>query len=49
MPGVKTGKTQAELRTIIRMERTSEFALEGLRLYDIRRWKIAEQVLNGPL
>ncbi|RYY54660.1 MAG: RagB/SusD family nutrient uptake outer membrane protein [Chitinophagaceae bacterium] len=35
------------LTEIIRNERRAEFALEGLRIYDIRRWKIAEQVLNG--
>jgi len=32
---------------IIRAERRSEFAMEGLRIDDIRRWKIAETVLNG--
>jgi hypothetical protein len=32
---------------IIRSERRSEFAMEGLRIDDIRRWKIAEIVLNG--
>lgn len=32
---------------IIRNERRSEFAMEGLRIDDIRRWKIAEVVLNG--
>jgi hypothetical protein len=32
---------------IIRNERRSEFALEGLRIDDIRRWRIAEEVLNG--
>lgn len=40
------GGTDA-LRTLIRNERRSEFAMEGLRIYDIRRWKTAEQVLNG--
>jgi hypothetical protein len=25
-----------------------ELALEGLRWYDIQRWKIGEQVMNGP-
>lgn len=34
-------------REIIRNERRSEFAMEGLRIFDIRRWKIAENVLNG--
>jgi hypothetical protein len=23
--------------------------MEGLRIFDIRRWKIAQQVMNGPL
>jgi hypothetical protein len=32
---------------IIRNERRSEFALEGLRIDDIRRWKIEENVMNG--
>ena len=49
MPVVPSGKTQAELRSIVRVERKSEFAFEGKRLYDIRRWEIAEQVLNGNL
>lgn len=31
----------------IRRERRAEFAMEGLRIDDIRRWKIAETVLNG--
>lgn len=48
MPAITSGKTQAELRSIVRKERKYEFALEGLRLADIRRWKIAEQVLAGP-
>jgi len=49
MPLVTGGKSQEELRSIIRIERKSELAFEGLRLYDIRRWGIAENVLNGPL
>jgi starch-binding outer membrane protein, SusD/RagB family len=32
---------------MIRNERRAEFAMEGLRIDDIRRWKIADQVLNG--
>jgi hypothetical protein len=42
-------KSQAELRSIIRKERKCEFAWEGLRWSDIRRWGIAEQVMTGPL
>lgn len=48
MPPVTIGKSQAELRSVIRRERKCELAVEGLRLFDIRRWKIAEQVMKGP-
>jgi hypothetical protein len=41
--------TQDQLRTIVRRERRSELAFEGLRVYDIRRWKIADQVLSKPV
>lgn len=41
-----TGATQASLRDIVRRERRSELALEGLRVFDIRRWRTAETVLN---
>lgn len=37
----------ADMTNVIRRERRVEFALEGLRIDDIRRWKIAETVLNG--
>jgi hypothetical protein len=47
MPAVTTGKSQDELRTILRRERRVELAFEGLRLMDIRRWKIAEDVMPG--
>lgn len=43
----ETGASQAELREIIRNERRVELAMEGLRIFDIRRWRIAEDVLNG--
>lgn len=49
MPDVTLGKTQEELRYIIRQERKVEFAYEGLRYFDIRRWHIAEEVMPGPL
>jgi hypothetical protein len=49
MPDVEQGSSVAELRSILRKERKVELAFEGLRLYDIRRWGIAEEVLNGPL
>ncbi|NMH86829.1 RagB/SusD family nutrient uptake outer membrane protein [Flavivirga algicola] len=38
---------QAELRRIVRRERKVELANEGLRLFDIRRWGIAEKLMNG--
>ncbi|MDR2146845.1 MAG: RagB/SusD family nutrient uptake outer membrane protein [Tannerella sp.] len=38
---------QSALRNIIRRERRCELAMEGLRLFDIRRWKTIETVMNG--
>lgn len=49
MPAVTASKSQAELRSIVRLERKTELAMEGLRLFDIRRWKIAEKVMNMPV
>lgn len=40
------GNDQDELREVIRNERRVELALEGLRVFDIRRWKTAETVLT---
>ncbi|WP_057937848.1 RagB/SusD family nutrient uptake outer membrane protein [Algoriphagus resistens] len=39
--------SQEDYREIIRNERRVELAMEGLRIFDIRRWRIAEEVLNG--
>ena len=47
MPEYTAGKSQSELREIVRQERKVEFPLEGIRYFDIRRWKIAEDVLPG--
>lgn len=47
MPSIGEGKSQQEMRSIIRKERKYEFAFEGSRLFDIRRWKIAEKVMPG--
>lgn len=41
--------TQAQLRTLLRRERRVELAMEGLRWYDIQRWKIGNEVMNGPV
>ncbi|MCC8143129.1 MAG: RagB/SusD family nutrient uptake outer membrane protein [Tannerellaceae bacterium] len=39
----------SDLRTIIRRERRCELAIEGLRLFDIRRWGTIETVQNTVL
>lgn len=44
---VPRGQSQAEMIRTIQNERKWEFAFEGLRYFDIRRWGIAEQVING--
>lgn len=40
--------SQDVMREQLRHERRVETAFEGLRLYDIRRWRIAEKVMVGP-
>ncbi len=40
---------KAAMRVFIRNERRIEMAFEEQRFWDIRRWKIAESVLNGSL
>jgi hypothetical protein len=49
MPNVNTAvyNSQDKLRELYRRERRVELAFEGNRWFDIRRWKIAEQVMNG--
>lgn len=49
MPAIAGSKSQSELRNIVRKERKYELAWEGVRLFDIRRWKLAEKVMVGPL
>jgi hypothetical protein len=49
MPVITTGKSQDELRQIVRHERLVELAFEGLRFFDIRRWKIAADVMPGKV
>ena len=39
--------TQSTMRNQVRHERRVELAFEGLRWYDLKRWKIAETKLNG--
>ena len=40
---------QATARTAVRYERRLELAMEGQRFFDLRRWGIADQVLNAHL
>ena len=47
--GIPATITQDELRQLIRNERRVELAFEEHRYFDIRRWKIAAQVLGVPL
>ncbi|MVT09494.1 RagB/SusD family nutrient uptake outer membrane protein [Chitinophaga tropicalis] len=50
MPPVNTAvyNTQEKMRELYRRERKVELAFEGTRLFDIRRWKIGEEVMKGP-
>lgn len=43
-----TTTDQKELRKIVRRERRVELAFEGLRYYDLIRWRIAKKALNMP-
>jgi hypothetical protein len=47
MPDLPLGMNQDQMRQAIRGERRVEFAMEGIRYFDLRRWGIASQVLNG--
>lgn len=51
MPSVNTQEydTQEKIRQLVRRERTVELAFEGLRYFDIRRWGIANKVMNGTV
>lgn len=46
MPPLASGLDRSAMRDAIRKERRVELAFEGFRLDDIKRWKIAEDVLN---
>lgn len=49
MPDITPGLTQDEMRQTIRQERRVEFACEGYYYNDIRRWMIADSVMNAPI
>jgi hypothetical protein len=48
-PPLPNGMSQDEMRQQIRNERRVELSFEEHRFFDIRRWGIAKQVLNGPV
>jgi hypothetical protein len=41
--------TKEGMRDIIRRERLNELAFEGIRFWDLRRWKLAEEYMNRPV
>lgn len=49
--GLPSGLSQADMRLAIQNERRIEFAFEGLRFFDVRRWMIADtaedQMMHG--
>ncbi|MNX51676.1 SusD family protein [compost metagenome] len=51
MPNVNVAvyNTKDKLRELVRRERRVELAFEGVRYYDIRRWGILEEVMNGAV
>ncbi|MDR1585244.1 MAG: RagB/SusD family nutrient uptake outer membrane protein [Prevotellaceae bacterium] len=49
IPELPAAITQAELKEKIRNERRVDFAFEDHRLWDLRRWMTAPDVLNKPV
>lgn len=49
MPAIPATVSQDDLRLRIRNERRVELAFEGHRMFDVRRWMIAEETLGAPL
>lgn len=47
--GIPAGISQDDLRTLIYNDRRIELAFEEHRFWDLRRWKLAPQALNGTL
>ena len=41
--------SQDKVRELLRRERRVELAFEGSRYLDIRRWGIADKVMDGPI
>jgi len=49
LPPIAGPKLKEEMREIVRHERMVELAFEGQRYFDIRRWGIAQEVMNAPI
>lgn len=52
LPGISLADASTDVekvRQLIRKERQIELAWEGLRYFDVRRWKIANEEENGPV
>lgn len=49
MPALPAGMTHDQFKSKIIHERQIELAFEDARYWDLRRWKIAENYLNGPI
>ena len=47
--GLRDDMSQADMRKVIQNERRIELAFEEHRYWDIRRWRIAEEVFEKPL
>jgi hypothetical protein len=47
--GLTANLSKDDLRTVIQNERRVELAIEEHRYWDVRRWKIAENISNKPL
>ena len=49
LPALPAGLSQSQMRDAIRQERRVELCFENKRFFDIKRWKIGEQVLTTDL
>lgn len=49
LPALPAGLNQSQMRDAIRQERRVELCFENKRFFDIKRWKIAEQVMTVDL
>lgn len=47
--GLSEGMSKEQMREVIQNERRVELAIEEHRYWDVRRWKIAENISNKPL